>query len=150
MKKIIFILTVFLMFSEIYAENSSVEGYWKTIDDNTKKPRSIVHLYTKDGELRAKIVKIYLREDEDENPVCDKCPGDLKNKPAMGMEIFNGMKQNKDEWSGGTVLDPDSGKTYRCKIKLTDGGKKLDVRGFIGISLLGRTQTWIRVSSPNG
>ncbi len=144
------VLLLILSFFSLYGEKHSIEGYWKTIDDNTNKPRSIVHLYVKKGELRGKIVKIFLREDEDENPLCDKCPGDLKDKPAMGMEIFNGMKQSKNEWSGGTVLDPDSGKTYRCRARLSEDGKRLDVRGFVGISLLGRTQTWIRVSSPKG
>ncbi len=147
---IIILFVSLLFFSYAKAEEQSIAGFWKTIDDTTKKPRSIVQLYVKDGELRAKIVKIFLREGEDENPVCDKCPGDKKNKPAMGMEILTGMEKRGDEWSGGHILDPDSGRSYRCRMRLTDNGQKLDVRGFIGISLLGRTQTWIRVSSPNG
>jgi uncharacterized protein (DUF2147 family) len=148
--KSLFLITILFLFSITYGKDGSVEGYWQTIDDSTNKPRSIIQLYLKDGELRAKIVKIYLRKDEEENPLCTKCKGDKKDKPALGMEVLEGVRWDGEEYSGGTVLDPDNGKTYRCKISLMDNGGKIKIRGYIGISLLGRTQYWNRVSSPNG
>jgi uncharacterized protein (DUF2147 family) len=61
------------------------------------------------------------------------------------MTILNNLKKNGNEWNGGTILDPNNGKTYKCKIEVVDGGARLKVRGFIGLSLLGRTQYWLRV-----
>ncbi|HEX8697910.1 MAG TPA: DUF2147 domain-containing protein, partial [Myxococcaceae bacterium] len=81
---------------------------------------------------------------EPQNPVCDKCEGALKNQPIIGMVILRDLKKDDDEWTGGTILDPGNGKTYKCKIAVEAGGKKLKVRGYIGMSLLGRTQHWVR------
>jgi uncharacterized protein (DUF2147 family) len=85
-----------------------------------------------------------LHEYDSPDDVCIKCRGELKNKPLLGMTIMQGMKQNGDAYEGGKILDPDNGKTYRCKLKLDETGNKLEVRGFIGISLFGRSQTWVR------
>jgi uncharacterized protein (DUF2147 family) len=116
-------------------------GKWKTIDDATKKPKSIVEIYEADGELQGKVVQLLDPKPDDPEPKCKKCEGDLKDQAILGMRIMWHFKQ---DGTGGRILDPDNGKIYKCKIALTDGGKKLDVRGFIGISLLGRTQTWLR------
>ncbi|MEF9942731.1 MAG: DUF2147 domain-containing protein, partial [Burkholderiaceae bacterium] len=75
---------------------------------------------------------------------CDQCSGARKDQPVIGMTILWGLKNEGDEWTGGEILDPKNGKTYKAKAKLVDGGKKLEVRGFLGISLFGRTQTWVR------
>ncbi|MGI9133854.1 MAG: DUF2147 domain-containing protein, partial [Rhodoferax sp.] len=82
-----------------------------------------------------------------EEPNCDKCSDDRKGKPKVGMEILRGLKktEGKDLWEGGTVLDPDSGTIYKARVTPIEGGTKLEMRGFIGFALLGRTQTWIRI-----
>ncbi|MCE4362246.1 DUF2147 domain-containing protein [Xanthomonas hortorum] len=120
-------------------------GRWKTIDDETGKPKSVVQIeQTGNGTLSGKVVDI-LQSDKGPNPLCDKCDGAQKGKPIKGMTILWGLKPDGTAvWSGGSVLDPAKGKTYKAKVTLTDGGKKLQMRGYVGIEALGRTQTWIR------
>ena len=128
-----------------YADAGAVVGLWKTIDDRTGKPRSLVRITDVNGKLQGKIEQILFRPDEtDHNPLCKECSGARHNQPIIGMTILSGLSQDGDEFSGGEILDPKNGKTYRCKIALKDQGAKLDVRGYIGISFLGRTQTWLR------
>ncbi len=130
------------------AQNTPV-GLWKTIDDETGKPKSIVEITEKDGIFYGKINKLFREPTEDQNPKCDKCSGDKKDQLIMGMQILTGLKKDSDSnASGGEILDPKNGKTYSCKTELTEDGKKLKLRGFIGISLLGRTQTWERYVEP--
>ena len=93
-----------------------------------------------------RIDSLFSKPGEDPNRVCVKCEGKNKNKPVKGLTIIWNLKQDGDEWSGGQILDPKSGKVYRCKLKLADDGNKLIVRGFLGISLLGRSQEWIRIN----
>ncbi|NHF66535.1 DUF2147 domain-containing protein [Xanthomonas hortorum] len=120
-------------------------GRWKTIDDETGKPKSVVQIeQTGNGTLSGKVVDI-LQSDKGPSPLCDKCDGAQKGKPIKGMTILWGLKPDGTAvWSGGSVLDPAKGKTYKAKVTLTDGGKKLQMRGYVGIEALGRTQTWIR------
>ncbi|AOD16617.1 DUF2147 domain-containing protein [Xanthomonas fragariae] len=120
-------------------------GRWKTIDDETGKPKSVVQIeQSGNGTLSGKVVEI-LQSDKGPNPVCDTCDGALKGKPIKGMTILWGLKPDGTAvWSGGSVLDPAKGKTYKAKVTLTNGGKKLQMRGYVGIEALGRTQTWIR------
>ncbi|HEY0502000.1 MAG TPA: DUF2147 domain-containing protein [Lysobacter sp.] len=127
-----------------FAQNASPVGQWTTIDDKTQKPKSIVEIYeAKDGSLAGRVTEI-LQSDRGPNPVCDKCSGDRKDKPVKGMVILWGIKQKGGTWEGGQILDPASGKVYSVKVTPVEGGKKLEVRGFMGFSLLGRTQTWTR------
>ena len=126
------------------AQAPGAVGSWTTIDDETKKPKSVVSIYEEDGRLFGKIDKLFLAPNEPANPVCDKCEGSLKDKPILGMVILRNLKKDGDGWSGGTVLDPANGKTYKVKLALEDGGKRLKVRGYVGFSLLGRTQHWVR------
>lgn len=135
-------LNIFLAFSAV-AQESPV-GVWKTIDDETKQPKSIVEIVEIDGKLSGKISQLFRKPDEDQNPKCDKCEGEKKDQPILGLTILWDLKKDGSEWTGGHIMDPKNGKTYKCKIKLSDGGKKLDVRGYIGMSLFGRTQTWER------
>lgn len=127
------------------AADTSPVGRWQTIDDETGKPKSIVQIeQAGNGTLSGKVVEI-LQSDHGPNPMCDKCDGAQKGKPIKGMTILWGLKPDGTAvWSGGSVLDPAKGKTYKAKVTLTDGGKKLQMRGYIGIEALGRTQTWIR------
>ena len=125
------------------AQNTPV-GTWTTIDDKTQKPKSVVEIYqAKDGSLAGRVTEI-LQSDRGPNPICDKCSGDRKDKPVKGMVILWGIRQKGDTWEGGQILDPKNGKTYSVKVTPVEGGKKLDVRGFMGFSMLGRTQTWVR------
>ncbi|PPV06436.1 hypothetical protein XBLMG947_2606 [Xanthomonas bromi] len=125
--------------------SDSPVGRWKTIDDETGKPKSVVQIeQAANGTLSGKVVEI-LQSNHGPNPTCDKCDGALKGKPIKGMTILWGLKADGTAvWDGGSVLDPAKGKTYKAKITLTDGGKKLQMRGYVGIEALGRTQTWVR------
>lgn len=133
------------------ADNSPT-GFWKTIDDVTGQPQSILHIWQlSDGSLNGRIVKIWPAPGKSENDVCTACDGDRHNKRIVGMIIMESLKQNSDkqnEWTGGQILDPTKGKFYHCKIKVVDNGQKLKVRGYIGVPLFGRSQTWLRVSGP--
>lgn len=119
-------------------------GRWRTVDDHSKKPKSIVAIWEEDGRLQGKIEELLDPNRPEPDPVCKKCEGDRKDQPILGMKILWGMKKSGDTWTGGKILDPNNGKVYRCNLTPVDGGKKLEVRGYVGIALIGRTQTWIR------
>ncbi|WP_421574566.1 DUF2147 domain-containing protein [Stenotrophomonas maltophilia] len=118
-------------------------GRWKTIDDKTGKVKSIVEItQATNGTLTGKVVDI-LHSDKGPNPVCDGCEGANKNKPVKGMTILWNLKADgANAWSGGTILDPGNGKTYKSKMKLQTGGAKLDVSGCV--AFICRAQTWVR------
>ncbi|HYG05471.1 MAG TPA: DUF2147 domain-containing protein [Stenotrophomonas sp.] len=118
-------------------------GRWKTIDDKTGKVKSIVEIsQAANGTLTGKVVEI-LHSDRGPNPVCDKCDGERKNKPVKGMTILWNLKaDDASHWSGGTILDPANGKTYKSKMELQPGGQKLDVSGCV--MFICRAQTWVR------
>lgn len=116
-------------------------GLWRTFDDNGKES-SVVEISEKNGKLQGKILGLI--HSAEPNPVCDKCQGENKNQPVIGMVILWDMARDGDGWSGGRVLDPENGKEYRCKIELKESGAKLEVRGFVGLSFFGRSQIWIR------
>lgn len=136
-------LTVLFATSALAQEATPV-GRWTTIDDETKKPKSVIVIYEEGGKLFGKVEKLFREPNEEQNPLCDRCQGTLKNQPVIGMVIMRDLKKDDDEWTGGTILDPANGKTYKCKIAVEDKGKKLKVRGYIGMALLGRTQHWVR------
>jgi uncharacterized protein (DUF2147 family) len=140
MKTFIFLL-VFCPFSFLKAQ--SPIGTWKAIDDKTGKEKGHVKIYeTKSGKLQGDIVKILTPGRE--NSKCTECEGDRKNKPVMGMTIMWALEKDGDEWNDGHILDTNSGKQYKCYIKLLDNNT-LEVRGYLGVSLLGRTQIWKRI-----
>lgn len=128
------------------AQPLSPVGRWRTFDDKTGEVRSIVVITENGGVLSGRVEKVFAPPAPSENPLCQACTGPLKNQPIVGMRIMWGMTQDGDGFSGGRLLDPEEGKTYRGKMRLVDDGAKLEVRGFIGVSLFGRTQTWIRES----
>lgn len=119
-------------------------GIWETIDDKTDQPKSLVEI-TEDsnGILSGKIVK-GLGPNANPERRCTACKGEHKDELIRGMTFISGLKKDDDEWSGGTILDPESGKTYKCKMYLEENGQKLVVRGYIGFALVGRSQTWNR------
>jgi uncharacterized protein (DUF2147 family) len=121
-------------------------GYWKTIDDVSGRVRSIMKIYNTGDSLSGQVVKTFPLPGEEPNKRCTKCEGANQNQPILGMVILTDMKENDGQWDGGRILDPLKGKKYKCLIRVLDGGKKLLVRGYIGFSLLGRSQTWIRVN----
>ena len=142
MKKNIFLAILFVFTSIIISNAQSIFGKWKTIDDKTGNAKSIVEIYNVDGKAYAKVLQ--LLEKGKENELCDNCKGVKKDKPIKGMQIINGLSKDNDEWDGGKILDPKTGKEYKCYITLEEPNK-LKVRGYIGFSLLGRTQYWYRV-----
>ncbi len=144
MRMRILLLIALGLISTLAAAAENPVGLWRTIDDKSGKEKSLVRVTESNGQLQLTIEKIFREPGEDPNPMCDKCPGEKKNKPVIGMQIGNGLKKDGDVWSGGEILDPQNGKTYKCKVWLEDKGKKLHVRGFIGVSVLGRTQVWLR------
>jgi uncharacterized protein (DUF2147 family) len=118
-------------------------GAWNTIDDETKKVKSMVRITEKDGVLSGTVEKIVDPAKQDSK--CDECAGDdpRKGKPVIGMTILTDLKKESDTvWSGGKILDPNNGKSYNAKVTVIDGGKKLEMRG--SILFIGRTQTWVR------
>ncbi|MBU3610784.1 DUF2147 domain-containing protein [Polynucleobacter wuianus] len=119
----------------------SIVGNWKSFDDDTNAPAAIVQITEKNGIFSGVITKLL---DPNAPLVCEKCTDARKGKSVVGMEILSGLKRTGDAYSGGQILDPDDGEIYRAEMKLKDQGSKLDLRAYIGIPLLGRTQTWVR------
>jgi len=120
-------------------------GLWKTIDDDGKTAKSLVRITEQGGALVGSIDKLLDPKDPGDAK-CNKCKDDRKDQPVVGLQIIRGVKAEGDGvWGGGEILDPNDGKTYRTRLKPVDGGKKLEVRGYIGAPLFGRSQTWVRV-----
>lgn len=119
---------------------AQIEGKWKTIDDETGKPKSIVEIFKKsNGKYYGKVTQLLIKPTD---PNCTHCKDDRKGKPILGMEVIRDLKKNGNEFDGGNITDPKNGKTYKCSIKRE--GNKLIVRGYIGFSMIGRNQTWLK------
>lgn len=131
--------------SPSYASPPSVAGKWKSFDDKTNKPRSIIEIsQDSEGKLIGHIRELI--DPKEENPICDKCSGENKNQPIIGLQILWGLTEHKPnkEWRNGQILDPESGRVYNARITFDKESNELHVRGFVGFSLIGRTQTWKR------
>lgn len=138
MKKIMIAFTTILLSAMSFAQ---IEGKWKTIDDESGKAKSYVEIFKKaDGKYYGKVSQLLIKP---EDPNCSSCKDDRKGKPILGMEVIRGLKKDGNEFTGGTITDPKNGKSYKCTV--TREGDKLNVRGYMGISLIGRTQTWQKV-----
>lgn len=120
-------------------------GLWKTIDDKTGQPRGIVRVYETDGRYFARIERSLVPGEEGKQ--CTACTDERKDQPFIGLVLMRNVKLENGEYVGGDILDPDTGTTYRCNFKIGDGGKTLTVRGYIGVSLFGRSQKWLREPS---
>ena len=130
-------------------DTSSPVGTWKQVDDVTGKVKSVIEISEANGVLQGKVMQLLNRSPEDvardgEHPKCTKCDGERKDQPIEGMTILWGVSKDGDVWDGGKILDPKNGKVYKVKLTLKDGGQQLDVHGYIGFALLGRSQTWDR------
>jgi len=132
------------LFAALAPAQTTPAGLWKTIDDETRAEKSYVRLTEAGGVLTGKIEKLI--DPTKQNDVCDKCTDERKGKPILGMTIVRNARQDADDkavWTGGDITDPNNGKIYRLRLKPVDGGKTLEVRGYIGPFY--RNQTWIRV-----
>lgn len=121
--------------------NAQVTGMWKTIDDRDGSEKSVIEIYEANGKLNGRVIKLLTGATY---TTCEKCDGDLKNKPLVGMTIIYDLNKTATGGEGGTVLDPNNGKTYSCYVEL-ENPDKLKLRGYIGFPALGRTQYWYRV-----
>jgi len=144
MKNAVITLALALLAGGAAAQDTPV-GLWKTIDDDGKTEKSLVRIADTGGVLSGRIEKL-LAPDAKPDATCDKCTDTRKDQPMVGLTILRNLKRSGDDpqvWEGGEVLDPKNGKTYRTRLKTVDGGKKLELRGYIGPFY--RTQTWTRV-----
>lgn len=139
---LLMLLCVLPVFS---SDTLSPAGRWKTVDDKSGKPKSIMNIVLKGDTLVATIDSLYREPGEEPDPVCDKCTDWRKNMKVKGLTITDAMVKHKNEWSGGRITDPDNGKAYRCIMKLQDRGARLEVHGYIGFALIGRSQYWQRI-----
>jgi uncharacterized protein (DUF2147 family) len=141
MKKLgVIILVLFSM--NFYAQSRGVIGKWNTIDEVSGKALSVVEIFESNNRIYGKVVEIL--NPKNRNNTCKDCPGDDNNKPVLGLIIIKGLVKDGTEYNDGKILDPKSGKLYKCYIEL-ENPNKLKVRGYLGISLIGRTQYWERV-----
>ncbi|NTV11099.1 MAG: DUF2147 domain-containing protein [Zoogloea sp.] len=127
------------------AARDTIVGLWMVIDDRNGTPRALVRIAEHEGEYRGTVEK-GLRADDRRHPVCERCEGPRRGQPLLGMTILTGLKKDGGEYRGGEILDPENGRVYRCRMTLLDQGERLEVRGFIGVPALGRSQTWQRVT----
>lgn len=142
MKKYLLTLVLVVTAGLFSATAQGVTGKWKTIDDETGEAKSIVEIYEVNGKIYGKVIEILNPAKKDAK--CTKCDGKDKDKPILGLVIIRGLEKDGDEYTDGDILDPNKGKFYSCTIKLKSKDK-LDVRGYLGFSFIGRSQTWIRV-----
>jgi uncharacterized protein (DUF2147 family) len=121
----------------------SAAGVWRQVDESGKVGALVT--ITRDGDVFVgRLSRLFLDPGDDPNPICENCPGDKHNQPFLGLVFIEGMKQSGLDYTG-TVLDPETGKIYNAKMSLSPDGKRLTVRGYIGLSIFGRSQTWTRV-----
>lgn len=128
------------------AGDLSPVGFWRTFDDETGKESGIVEITRAHDTLVGKVVKIIPEPGDPANPLCNKCDGPEKDQPVLGLTILKGFHQDGDSWGDGTILDPRTGNVYSAEMHVGEEGRKLFLRGYLGISLLGRTQTWLRAN----
>mgnify|MGYP000432065295 CR=1 FL=1 len=138
-----FCLLLLFVFFSINVNSQSILGKWKTIDDETGEAKSVVEVFSKSGKIYAKVVEVL--DLVHKNSLCQKCAGEDKNQPVLGLIIIKGLLKDGSEYNSGEILEPKSGKLYKCVLSL-ESKDKLKVRGYIGFSLLGRTQYWHRVN----
>lgn len=137
-------ILIFFLFNSFLMQSQSVIGKWKNIDDNDGEAKAIIEIYEKGEKIHGKVLEIF--NPKDRHRVCVNCTGEDKNRPILGMVVINSLQKDDQEYNSGTILDPKSGKLYKCYITL-ESKNILKVRGYIGFSLFGRTQYWYRVKN---
>ena len=145
MKRVLVALALAMGAAVAFAQATPV-GMWKTIDDDGKTEKSLVRIVDVGGALNGRIET--LMDPSKRDIVCDKCSDERKDKKVVGLTILRNVTKDSDEeslWTGGDILDPNNGKVYKVRLRPIEGGKKLEVRGYVGMPMLGRTQTWVRV-----
>ena len=139
--KINHILFFALLFS-FSSWSQNILGNWYSLDTDSNEKESIIEVYQENNKIYAKIVSLLKKDDK--GKICDKCTGNDKDKPIEGLVILKGLSKDDDEWSGGKILDPKNGSYYKCYMTLVEKDK-LKIRGYIGFSLIGRTEYWYRI-----
>ena len=145
MKRAFAAVALSLGVSVVWAQATPV-GVWKTIDDDGKTEKSVVRIVDAGGQLNGRIETLFDASKKDS--VCDKCSDERKDKRIVGLTILRNVSKDHDDqslWTGGDILDPNNGKVYKVRLRPIEEGRKLEVRGYVGMPMLGRTQTWIRV-----
>ena len=142
MRRLSLLAIALAWFGTTCAQTPTPVGLWKTYNDSTGKPDGLVRIEEVDGKFLGTVVEVLSATTP--NPTCDLCEGTLKGTPIVGMTILRDLHREGDGFGGGTILDPDNGQTYRCAATLLDGGRRLELRGYIGLPLFGRTQIWVR------
>lgn len=146
MRRLVALATAALLLTTAHAQtsdkSSSPIGLWRTIDDKTGQPRGIVRVYQADGGYFARIERS-LTANEDGRK-CTACTDERKDQPFIGLVLMRNVRLDNGKYGGGDILDPNTGTVYRCSFVLEDDGKTLAVRGYLGVSLFGRTQKWLR------
>lgn len=145
MKTYLALLSIFMFSTQSYASDPLNGTVWKTIDDKTQKPMSLVQFKEQNnGTLSATIQKVF---EPTQAQKCTKCVGKYQDKPLIGLHIISNLKSSGHlKYTGGHITDPQTGKTYKFNAQLSENGQMLKGRGFIGVSALGRSQTWLRVN----
>ncbi|WP_448218182.1 DUF2147 domain-containing protein [Endozoicomonas sp. 2B-B] len=136
------LLTASALLIPVLSFASGYVGEWYTVNEETNKKESLVTIWQEGDQLKGKIVEIL--DPASRDAVCEKCKGDKKNQKIEGMTFLWGMKKDGSKYDNGNVLDPKSGRVYSGSMKLIDGGQKLELRGYLGFSLLGRTSVWVK------
>lgn len=139
-----------LVFVMAYGAESSLNspiGYWRTLDEVTGKPKSIIRIWKdENNKLQGKVIKVFTSDGSDPTTkICSACTGIMHNQPIIGMVVLTGLTAKKQQWGNGQIVDPENGKSYKCALRTLENGKKLHVRGYLGLPLLGRSQTWERL-----
>lgn len=125
------------------AQPAGIEGLWQTLDDRTGRPDGLVRIAARGEGYDVTVVAVFSPPAPSPSPLCEDCPGELRGRPVLGLAIARGLRREGDGWAG-EILDPDDGRTYRCRLRLAPDGRRLEVRGYVGLPLFGRTQVWTR------
>jgi len=123
---------------------ATITGTWQQVDDENNEIRSLVQITEQNSVFEGKIIKLFPHADETQAPICDQCSGNKKNAPYLGLKIIENIRKTADGYAGGIITDPESGTEYKLKLTPSDDGATLQIRGYIGLEMMGRTQVWLR------
>jgi uncharacterized protein (DUF2147 family) len=145
--KMIFLLITYCLITQALQAatfNRALLGNWITIDDKTNKPSSVITLFDRGGVVFGKVSHIFVEGRQHTDDICRHCQGADRNKPILGLVIIKNMHCENNKCVDGRIVDPRDGKVYHARMQLIDGGRALNVRGYVGIPLFGRSVTWYR------